>query len=266
MEKFAPCWGTLLGNNTFILWGGERMEKERGVAALFFSFKNKGRSGGSSNLSLAKWKKSIPYSSWCSHAIPGPSSAFTALALRRCQCPRLLTSQPDGVWAARGFSSFPGSGRRETSAACRSPAGCAGEREGQRCSQGRDDPGHRALPLQTLRPTQGRACRGLRLTQTGCWHGSPLSQGKKSAATLEQGRSENRDTEHRVCFHWLWLLGMGYQQPLVPERSLLGRYLQRHLQRSTGRHLNEWKINLQNGISHSLEHSKSASCSFQHLN
>lgn len=104
---------------------------------------------------------------------------------------------------------------------------------------GWDDPGHRALPLQTLRPAQGRACRGLRLTRTSCWHGSPLSQGKKPGATLEQERSENRDTEHRVCFRWLRLLGMGYQQPLVPERSLLGRYLQRHLQQSTGRHLNE---------------------------
>lgn len=50
MEKFAPRWGTLLGKNTFILWGGERTEKERGVAAWFFSFKNKGRSGRSSNL------------------------------------------------------------------------------------------------------------------------------------------------------------------------------------------------------------------------
>lgn len=102
----------------------------------------------------------------------------------------------------------------------------AGERGGHCCCRGREDPGH---CTQTFHPAQGRARRGLRLTQTGRWHRSPLSQGKISAATLEQERNENRDTGHRVCFHWLRLLGTVDQQPLLPERSLLHRYLQRHL-------------------------------------
>lgn len=139
--------------------------------------------------------------------------------------------------------------------------------QGHHCfSQEWDDPGHCTLPSQSFQPTQGRAHRGLQLTQPGCWHCSPLSQGKKSAATLEQERNENRDTERWLYCHWLCLLGHSNQQLLIPERSLLCRYLQRHLQQSAGRHLNGWKINLWNGISYSSECSKNVSCFFQHLN
>lgn len=52
----------------------------------------------------------------------------------------------------------------------------------------------------------------------------------------------------------------------VPEKSLLCRYLQRHLQQATGQYLSGWKINLQYRVSHSLEHGISVSCSFQLLN
>lgn len=170
--------------------------------------------------------------------MPGPPSAVAALALRSCHCPKLLASQPDGIWSMEGSSSFPGSRWRINSAVSQSTGDSMGQ-QGHHCfSQEWDDPGHCTLPWQSFQPTQGRAHRGLQLTQPGCWHRSPLSQGKKSAATLEQERKENRDTERWLYCHWLCLLGHSNQQLLIPERSLLCRYLQRHLQQSAGRHLN----------------------------
>lgn len=197
--------------------------------------------------------------------MPGPSSAVAALALRSCRCPKLLTSQPDGIWSVEGLSSFPGSRWRIISAASQSTGDCMGQQGGHCFSQGRDDPSPHTLPLQSFQPTQGRAHRGLQLTQPGCWHRSPLSQGKNCTYTGTRKKLKQR---YRTSGLFPLALPAGHsnQQLLIPERSLLRRYLQRHLQQSAGRHLNGWKINLWNGISYSLEHSKNVSCSFQHLN
>lgn len=86
---------------------------------------------------------------------------FYGPCLKAQPMPRLLTSQPDGAWTAGGFSPFPGSGRRETWAACRSPAGCAGEREGQQCSQGQDGTGRCRPPRAPLADPPARSRQGL---------------------------------------------------------------------------------------------------------
>lgn len=110
--------------------------------------------------------------------MPGPSSAVTALALRSCHCPKLLTSQPDGIWSMAGSSSFPGSRWRIISTVSQSTGDSMGQ-QGHHCfSQEWDDPSHCTLPSQSFQPTQDRAHRGLQLTQPGCRHRSPLSQGK----------------------------------------------------------------------------------------